>query len=84
MMEVQKKQRQETTERFQKHFTKVQEILREAVNALPDESSLDSKLVINTDLVPDVVVKTEPGEQEEEPEVNPLDKMMCDIVDELN
>lgn len=83
MMEVQKKQRLETAERFQKHLNSVQEILRQAVSALPEETSLDAKLVVKTEPLDDVVVKTEPQDSEE-PEVDPLDRMMCDIVDEMN
>ncbi|XP_044018652.1 mediator of RNA polymerase II transcription subunit 7 [Aphidius gifuensis] len=47
MMELQKRQRVETTLRFQKHLEKVQEILQNALQSLPDTSDLDTKLSIN-------------------------------------
>ena len=46
MMEVQQRQRLETAERFQKHLEKVQEMLRTSLSALPDDTELDSKLLI--------------------------------------
>ena len=46
MMEVQQRQRLETSERFQKHLEKVQEMLRNSISALPDDTELDSKLLI--------------------------------------
>ena len=82
MLEVQKKQRLETTNRFTKHLSRVQEVLRQAVAALPDDSSLDSKLVIKNEPMDCMMIKTEPVDSDE-PEVNPLNRMMCDIVDNM-
>lgn len=91
MLEVQKNQRLETAERFQKYLEKVQEILQSAVTALPDEASLETKLTIKTEPM-DVgspygaagnsmpPIKQEP---KDEPEVDPRDVMMCDIVDKM-
>jgi len=92
MLEVQKRQRLETVDRFQKHFKHVQEMLQNCLASLPDDSSLDTKLIINTNLAggPDeglqVAVKEEPedDENEEDLESATLDEMMCDIVDALN
>lgn len=81
MMDMQKKQRLETAERFQKHLEKVQEMLQNCISALPDESDLDSKLIIKTEPM-DVMIKKE-DEEREEPECSTLDRMMCDIVDAL-
>ena len=90
MLEVQRNQRLETAERFQKYLEEVQEIIKNAVNALPDETSLESKLAIKTEPMDTtdgyesnmnyVPIKEEP---EDEPAINPLDRMMCDIVDKI-
>ena len=93
MMEIQKKQRIETAERFYKHFEVVKEKLQECVASLPDEMSLDTKLIIKTEpsdgitgsgLGFKVKVKTEPNDNDSEPEISTKDQMMCDIVDAIN
>lgn len=92
MLEVQKRQRLETVDRFQKHFKHVQEMLQNCLASLPDDSSLDTKLIINTNLAGgldeglQVKVKEEPEEDEDEEDLESatLDQMMCDIVDALN
>ena len=116
LMEIQQRQRLETAERFQNHLEKVQQMLRKSLEALPDDSELDSKLTIkvepmDTDTndmsklvspqpVPQPimglvkqevrVIKPEPGldddEDDNEEEINgcnTLDRMMCNIVDNM-
>ncbi len=92
MMDVQRRQRLDTAERFQKHVDKVHELLQIAVNALPDEASLESKLTIKTEPM-DIStsnslmeVKTEPNDDDDDDddeENSTLDRMMCDIVDTI-
>lgn len=50
MLETQRRQRLETVERFQVHMTRVEEMLASCVSALPNDSELDTKLVIKTEL----------------------------------
>ena len=83
MLEVQKKQRLETADRFQKHLTKVSEMLQSCLNALPDDTSLDSKLLIKLEPT-ESENATGGASDEEEVECNTLDKMMCDIVDSIS
>ena len=98
LLEVQKKQRLETAERFRHHLETVQEKLRNTLSTLPESHDLDSKLLVKTenmevDGVPienghagtnsQVRVKLEP-EDEEPPQINMADRMMCDIIDALN
>lgn len=93
MLEVQKRQRLDTVDRFQKHFNHVQKMLQTSLASLPDDSALDTKLSIITNLgaVDDFreVIKQEPNDEEEDEEEEDvesatLDQMMCDIVDALN
>jgi len=46
MLDLQKRQRIETLDRFQLHLNHVKEMVQASVAALPDDSSLDSKLII--------------------------------------
>jgi len=46
MLEKQKRERLETVDRFKKHLQCVQEMLQNAVHALPEACELDTKLVI--------------------------------------
>ncbi|XP_051155672.1 mediator of RNA polymerase II transcription subunit 7 [Leptopilina boulardi] len=81
MMEVQKRQRIETKERFEKHLDKVQEILSHALQILPDMSELDSKLGINTDIMESM--DTTGSDQEGFDSCNIKDRIMCNVIDEL-
>ena len=91
MLEQQRTQRLETAERFQKHLESVQALVQSAVQKLPEDSDLDSKLVIKTEpmeacdssqVLPSsgVTVKKE-EEDGEPPGCNALDAIMCNIVD---
>lgn len=82
MLEQQRTQRLETAERFQKHLDKVQEMLQSTIQGLPDEGTLDSKLVIKTEpMEVDKPATTVKEEEEEEPGCHPLDEIMCNIID---
>ena len=96
MLEEQKKKRLETAARFEHHLVKVQEMLRNCLSGLPDEETLDSKLLIKTESMetdnagstPLFQVKRENVNGDDDDEgtshVNMGDRMMCDIVDALN
>ncbi|XP_064457403.1 mediator of RNA polymerase II transcription subunit 7-like [Ornithodoros turicata] len=80
MLEVQKRQRLDTADRFQKHLDKVREILQNTLSSLPD-TDLDSEL-----LLPAHTAETSAGKPDTETQVEEclnLDKIMCDIVDAL-
>lgn len=57
------------------------EILNNALQSLPDTSSQDSKLLINTELM-EVQDANVPGTADVDPYVE-LDRQMCDIVDAM-
>jgi mediator of RNA polymerase II transcription subunit 7 len=112
MLDIQKSQRLDTAERFQKHLEKVQELLQSCIGSLPDDSVLDTKLVIkmeNCDVgasssssvsqdqatmnghdhgfeSSDIPIKREKLEPEEDfqyDDVNVMDRMMCEITDNM-
>ncbi|KAH3842860.1 mediator of RNA polymerase II transcription subunit 7-A-like [Dreissena polymorpha] len=79
MMELQKKKRDEVTEKFQGYLDKVKELIQSCANALPDDFSLDSKVLVKSEILT--------SEYDEAERVNgaegcdKLDRMMCDIVE---
>ena len=98
MMEVQKRQRLDTAERFRKHLEHVRERLQTCFQSLPDDVSLDSKLLIKTEPMETsddmsssshVVslmrgTKRELEDNGEEESIPSLqDQMMCDIIEGL-
>lgn len=78
MMELQKRQRLETAQRFQKHLEKVRDIVQNAFASLPDQSEANSKLLIPLELI------NEHEGQNDNADGHPLDRIMCDIVDDLS
>lgn len=81
MLEVQKRQRMETTERFSKHLEKVTEILQNSLANLPDASDMDCNLLVPTESM-DASDDKEKQETESE-DCHGLDRLMCNIVDSL-
>ncbi|XP_047003171.1 mediator of RNA polymerase II transcription subunit 7 [Schistocerca americana] len=81
MMELQRRQRIETAQRFQKHLEKVMEILQQALQMLPDNSETDSKLLVPTELFENM--DTSNKEDSDKESCNPLDRLMCEIVDSM-
>ncbi|XP_051869441.1 mediator of RNA polymerase II transcription subunit 7 [Pristis pectinata] len=91
MMEVQKRQRLETAERFQKHLDRAMEVIQNSLSSLPDDLSESGD--------PLAKVKTEPMDVEEtsscvqadteadpsvkEDEVSDKDLAMCSIIDDM-
>ncbi|XP_066141391.1 mediator of RNA polymerase II transcription subunit 7 [Euwallacea fornicatus] len=81
MMELQKRQRIETANRFQKHLDKVMEILQQAIQNLPEPMDLDSKIMVETDLI----MRQEKMDKSD-PNSDPCDirdRIMCSIVDKM-
>ncbi|KAI4462513.1 t-cell immunoglobulin and mucin domain containing tim [Holotrichia oblita] len=81
MMELQRRERLETASRFQKHLDKVQEILQQALQNLPEPMEIDSKLMIETDLLVN-------KENYSKDDINNdpcyvLDRIMCKIIDDM-
>ncbi|KAK9869941.1 hypothetical protein WA026_006039 [Henosepilachna vigintioctopunctata] len=81
MMELQKRQRIETSSRFQRHLDKVMEILQNAVQNLPEPMELDGKLMIETDLITNQ--ERSGNDNANEDPCNVLDRIMCNIVDNM-
>ncbi|XP_077984162.1 mediator of RNA polymerase II transcription subunit 7-like [Glandiceps talaboti] len=87
MMEVQKRQRLETAERFQKHLDKVVELLQNCITALPDEMGhLDSKIAAKVEAEEAIKMPTEKKavSKDEDNSYTDKDKLMCNLVDSIN
>ncbi|XP_022085024.1 mediator of RNA polymerase II transcription subunit 7-like [Acanthaster planci] len=95
MMEVQKRQRLEAAERFQKHLEKVTEILQSCFGSLPDNMGhIDSKIAARMEPQAEEVSKATEGDSaEKQDEANGQkelevsfyhkDKLMCNLVDSI-
>lgn len=59
----------------------VQELLQQALHNLPDSSETDSKLLVPTEAFE--AMDTSEDKKKDTDAVNPLDRLMCDIVDKL-
>lgn len=79
MMELQKRQRLETAQRFQKHLEKVRDIVKSAFATLPDQSETNNKLLIPVELM-----ETDREAEQINDGCDPMDRIMCDIVDEMS
>ncbi|KAJ8927100.1 hypothetical protein NQ314_020372 [Rhamnusium bicolor] len=66
---------------FQKHLDKVMDILQQAIQNLPEPMEIDSKLMIETDLLMSHE-KSENAENNSDP-CYILDRIMCNIVDNM-
>ncbi|XP_076319071.1 mediator of RNA polymerase II transcription subunit 7-like [Tachypleus tridentatus] len=78
MLEVQKRQRLETAERFQKHLDKVRELLQNTLSSLPETADLDS---MPTEFLDTSDTQGKPDAETED--CHRLDKLMCNIIDTL-
>lgn len=81
MMELQRRQRLETAHRFQKHLDKVQDILQQAIQNLPEPMELDSKLMVETDLLVNNDSKAKEDKKNDPCFI--LDRIMCKVVDNM-
>lgn len=91
IMEMQKRYRVETTRRFQKHLEMVRDLVKDAFNALPDERDLAEKRAVGDAVDVKMEITDEPlagggrgagGGGGEGESCDPLDRLMCSIVDE--
>lgn len=81
MLDLQKSQRLETAERFQKHLDKVKQMLQNALALLPDSVDTDNKLLVpvnNSDLL-----NSNKHVSDSTDSCTVQDRLMCDIVDAL-
>lgn len=79
MMELQKRQRIETTQRFQNHLEKVREMVKAAFASLPDLTEAD----LSSAAEPmDTGDESETGKGRGEG-CHPLDRLMCELVDNM-
>lgn len=81
MMEIQKRQRLETSERFQKQLEKVMELLQASLANLPDTADMDCKLLVPVESI--CMEESELRPDGEGDGIHGLDRLMCDIVDAL-
>ncbi|XP_078087936.1 mediator of RNA polymerase II transcription subunit 7 isoform X1 [Mustelus asterias] len=91
MMEVQKRQRLETAERFQKHLDRVVELIQSSLSSLPDDLPEAGGLLAKVKAEPmDVDERVSCGQAETEVEtlskneqVSDKDAAMCAIIDDM-
>ncbi|XP_004927837.1 mediator of RNA polymerase II transcription subunit 7 [Bombyx mandarina] len=81
MMELQKRQRVETAARFKKHLDKVQDILQNALQSLPDQNELESNFKVPNELL-DQMENNTCNIQKADPCFE-LDRIMCNVVDNM-
>ncbi|XP_023013252.1 mediator complex subunit 7 [Leptinotarsa decemlineata] len=81
MMELQKRQRIETANRFQKHLDKALDILQQAIQNIPEPMEVDSKIMIETDLLIGNE-KNDNGDGKADP-CYILDRIMCSVIDNM-
>ncbi|KAK2725936.1 mediator of RNA polymerase II transcription subunit 7-like [Artemia franciscana] len=82
MLEMQKRQRIETAERFQRHLDQALDVLQQAAQTLPDESQLE---LMNKLLIPqqDTLRGEEIPKDTDISGCSIKDKLMCDIIDAM-
>lgn len=82
MMEYQKRQRLEIADKFQKHLDGVKELIQKSLQALPDADAMECKAMTSSEIL-QAKDKSEIKSVEAEP-CDGLDKLMCEIVDNLS
>ncbi|CAI9732049.1 mediator of RNA polymerase II transcription subunit 7-like [Octopus vulgaris] len=82
MMEYQKRQRLEIADKFQKHLDGVKELILKSLQALPDADAMECKAMTSSEIL-QAKDKSESKPMDIEP-CDGLDKIMCDIVDNLS
>lgn len=81
MMELQRRQRIETAHRFQKHLDKVQDILQQAFQNLPDSKDQDSRLAAAVESFDEM--DTGDSKDDNVDACHILDRIMCNIIDSM-
>ncbi|XP_076467761.1 mediator of RNA polymerase II transcription subunit 7-like [Babylonia areolata] len=81
MMEEQRKQRNNISDKFQGNLDHVIQLIQTAQSAIPEDLNLDSKLLVESELLQkSSAIKEEPMD---DAYVDSLDHMMCKIVDDM-
>lgn len=81
MMEEQRKARNEIAEKFQSNLDHVLQVIESAVAAIPADLNLDSKLLVESQLLQATAATKE--EPTDDGHIDSLDQMMCKIVDDM-
>jgi len=81
MLEQQKRQRLEIAERFQRHFEKSSELVRQAVNSIPEPTESNIKLLIDVERVQPS--NGQNGADNSEEGCTEEDRKMCLIIDAM-
>jgi len=79
---VQRRKRTQFTGKFKEHLEKVQTIIQEAIENLPDTDT--DKDIKTSDLKNMKEVDAENNQEEEKENCSSLDRIMCQIVDEMS
>merc|ERR1719187_2580802 len=82
MLMVQRRKRTQFTQKFKEHLEKVEGIIQEAIESLPDTDSEGLEDVKDVKGLREGEVKS--VEDHEKENCNSLDRIMCQIVDELS
>lgn len=80
LMEMQRRTRTETSKRFTRHLERVRDMVKTAFSSLPDISDTDNSLLAPFDLSSEE--KAANGGDQNGDNCNPLDRLMCGIIDE--
>jgi len=81
MMELQKRERIEIAQRFQKHLDRVIEMLHQALQNLPDTSDFDCKYLVPTESFDSTDKNNIDSSTNDTSTI--MDEIMCNIVDEM-
>lgn len=79
MMEMQKRQRVETTNRFQKHLERVRDIVNNAFAALPEITDED---LSESDIKMEIDAQDSNNGNKSDPSYQ-LDRVMCTVIDSM-
>ena len=81
MLELQRRQRIEVSERFKRQLNRVNELLTNSLEKLPDNLDCDVKAVLPVDMAINGE-ETEQTSKSNDPCSN-LDRIMCNIIDKI-
>lgn len=81
LMEMQRRTRTETSKRFTKHLERVRDMVKTAFSALPEINDTDNTFLAPFELSNED--KSGSGSDANSDNCNPLDRLMCSIVDEI-
>lgn len=67
--------------RFQKHLDKVQDILQNALQSLPDQNEIESNFKVPTEILDQM--ECNPNDNASADQCYELDRIMCNVVDNM-